>query len=641
MATTQENIDSLITHIESAEKPNSVTNVEVARVLDYLNGVMRHLQNDLIPELERLAKASGTAAGSASESATNAQKIVDAFTKTKGMPNGIAPLDGEGQVPANCINSRYDDVLYFDRVIDFTPTTEMTGATAQGKVVYCKPLNQFLYEVAGDKLSYYTTWNEDGVTADSAFGPRHAPEKGKLYVCTSLKRAYFWDGSALVGEGLIIGEKEGEAYSGAEGKQLAENSKKAKISIELLKRWTALLSDDVGDWNGKTLATAVKDCEEWVKALEEYTGIPSTDMGDWDGKNIPKMLEEKVPLDEKLAIADPKYIPNFILPFEAIYDGDIAELQERTETSIDGVVVYWAKKKKFVFRVEAEEGDIYYADWLGAVLYGTAVKGQGVTPYYNSRLYYCLPEKRFYYFDVNGLTDIAHLKADKDEVYTTFNKEWDIAVKWEGGYKPDEAPDKSKPYLLYGVWWSYEDAVKIMDAGHISQHANESSMRAFSAKANLPFGYASATNYARTFYNNRTIEVAFVSCAMLTGDVFSGCTNLRQVCTGEQSSYIYKLAGANNVKNFVGCTNLEMVYGQIRDNYPIDVQDCLKLTLANFQYWVNHAYNTGTVTITVHQDIYDALTGKASAYPFNGGTQEEWEQLLTEAVAKNISFATA
>lgn len=66
---------------------------------------------------------------------------------------------------------------------------------------------------------------------------------------------------------------------------------------------------------------------------------------------------------------------------------------------------------------------------------------------------------------------------------------------------------------------------------------------------------------------------------------------------------------------------------------------CPKINLESFQWMITNARNTDAITITVEEGIYLALTGEAE-YPFNGGTQEEWEQLLQDAIAKQISFAT-
>lgn len=71
----------------------------------------------------------------------------------------------------------------------------------------------------------------------------------------------------------------------------------------------------------------------------------------------------------------------------------------------------------------------------------------------------------------------------------------------------------------------------------------------------------------------------------------------------------------------------------------IGLANCPKLNYESFKYLVdNHSANS-TITVTIHSDIYAALQGEAE-YPFNGGTQEQWTQLMEDALNKNITFAS-
>lgn len=65
-----------------------------------------------------------------------------------------------------------------------------------------------------------------------------------------------------------------------------------------------------------------------------------------------------------------------------------------------------------------------------------------------------------------------------------------------------------------------------------------------------------------------------------------------------------------------------------------------KLDVHTFRFMINNAVNTAPITITVHRNIYDALTGPIAEDTFNGGTQAEWWQLNKDAKAKQITFAT-
>lgn len=62
------------------------------------------------------------------------------------------------------------------------------------------------------------------------------------------------------------------------------------------------------------------------------------------------------------------------------------------------------------------------------------------------------------------------------------------------------------------------------------------------------------------------------------------------------------------------------------------------------EFVVENATNTSPITITVHADVYAKLTGDATNEAAGVLTEEEaaaWQQVLADAIEKNISFATA
>lgn len=68
-----------------------------------------------------------------------------------------------------------------------------------------------------------------------------------------------------------------------------------------------------------------------------------------------------------------------------------------------------------------------------------------------------------------------------------------------------------------------------------------------------------------------------------------------------------------------------------------------KLSLDSVQYMVANAANTSAITITVHPDVYAKLTGdttNAAAAALAADVLAQWQQVLADAMAKNISFAT-
>ena len=71
--------------------------------------------------------------------------------------------------------------------------------------------------------------------------------------------------------------------------------------------------------------------------------------------------------------------------------------------------------------------------------------------------------------------------------------------------------------------------------------------------------------------------------------------------------------------------------------------DSSHLSLASMQYLVENATNTKTITVTVHPDVYAKLAGdttNAAAAALTADVLAQWQQVLADAMAKNISFAT-
>lgn len=68
-------------------------------------------------------------------------------------------------------------------------------------------------------------------------------------------------------------------------------------------------------------------------------------------------------------------------------------------------------------------------------------------------------------------------------------------------------------------------------------------------------------------------------------------------------------------------------------NNTVFKMDCWKFMIKN-------AANTTQITITVHPDVYAKLLGTGD-YSDGNGSREEWVQLNQDALAKNITFATA
>ena len=93
---------------------------------------------------------------------------------------------------------------------------------------------------------------------------------------------------------------------------------------------------------------------------------------------------------------------------------------------------------------------------------------------------------------------------------------------------------------------------------------------------------------------------------------------------------------------FSNCNALEEVR-VYKLRYNISFVSCSLLSLDSLRYMVANAANTSAITVTVHADVYAKLTGdttNAAAAALTAEELAQWQQVLADAMAKNISFAT-
>ena len=204
---TQEYIGSLISQIENAEEPESITNGMVAQVLDWLN-------SKVIPAETIVYLQTG---------ATDGKHAM----QQKGQPSGFATLDSAGkltsaqlpaitsamlpQVPASLLPFELrTHVCAFDGFEDLVPEQafEQMGLSPMGaaKVHFSRSKGAFYCVKNAGSLTdrkVYCTWSGSSLmdasvamgTEDSTRGV--VPVTGKLYYCRADKAYYLWNGSSM------------------------------------------------------------------------------------------------------------------------------------------------------------------------------------------------------------------------------------------------------------------------------------------------------------------------------------------------------------------------------------------------------------------------------------------------------------
>lgn len=231
-----------------------------------------------------------------------------------------------------------------------------------------------------------------------------------------------------------------------------------------------------------------------------------------------------------------------------------------------------------------------------------------------------------------------------------FNDMFNLAAGSDGGYKPSEAPDPAKPYLLNTLWLSYEEAVKVYaingaDAGRQLPNIGRRYSHYYGAplvnSVRTLFKVCGHTQIYGMFFGATKLEVVNVDISGNLAWVFRGNSKLKTVLGTVEISEV--TSGDNLISD---CALLEDVNLKgLRNN--IRMRGCPKLSLATMQYLVDNASTAITaekpVVVTVHADVFAKLTGDMTNEAAAALTDDEktaWAAVLTAATSKYISFAT-
>lgn len=211
-----------------------------------------------------------------------------------------------------------------------------------------------------------------------------------------------------------------------------------------------------------------------------------------------------------------------------------------------------------------------------------------------------------------------------------------------GKYDYENAPDKEKPFYLNKLWLSWAEAVDVYENGR-TEYPNPARPKT-SVKTNMlirgvnrawcagliavnlqyVFSYAQGMEVVRLTEDDWADGILFTAGG--ASGLFYGCTNLREVIGN--LDFLNQTSISSSI--FASVSKLETIHIR-RLKCNLSLRDCKVISLESLQYLVANAANTSAITVTVHADVYAKLTeGDA-----------EWQKVLSDAVEKNISFATA
>lgn len=274
------------------------------------------------------AANAASSAQSTANSAKSTAEAAKAVTDTKGLPDGIAPLDANAKVPAANLPGYVDDVVEFNAMVTgVTPqqASSVKKSTDAGcMVVYDKDRNTFLLAVSNRSIldsdnwgtikrpirseavikpqietgeiqsqlvitdywqiddgvailkpsvfTYYNNWL-DGDSFGTGTLEGRVPEAGKIYTCTSDNKTFRWSGSELItiGSDLALGRTASTAFPGDAGAQLEEtvgyHGNWITDNANRI-RLIGILPCD-GQWDGKGAAPT---SGVWLVPSESYEG---------------------------------------------------------------------------------------------------------------------------------------------------------------------------------------------------------------------------------------------------------------------------------------------------------------------------------------------------------------------------------
>lgn len=255
--------------------------------------------------------------------------------------------------------------------------------------------------------------------------------------------------------------------------------------------------------------------------------------------------------------------------------------------------------------------------------------------------------------------------AGKEDAGSWFDNLWTAAADTYGGVDHSHTEGAvCKPYLLNGLWLTFDEALAVYIAGPVDSVYSQYRYMDKKIRTNLPPNIRGLSWGASTDIHFRLdnivdgsdIEVLNLAMpagsnnmclAFVTGDFYGtryfngsklkkiiGPLDLSKSKEGTQGQHFFGL-----------CPLLEYFEGSyLRED--LDLGGCPKLNDAAFRYLIlnrnplEFAYHD--VTITVHADVYAKLTAHLdSSAPAYASRDTAWDDLLDLAASKKITFASA
>lgn len=216
---------------------------------------------------------------------------------------------------------------------------------------------------------------------------------------------------------------------------------------------------------------------------------------------------------------------------------------------------------------------------------------------------------------------------------------WNEAWGEYGCYDPGNAPDPAHPFMGNRLWMTYEEALTVYLRSYTQNITNYDAVyKGYRLPAVIPLkvpvheikaanAFASATGLTHISIIGPPYDKKInLSTA---ASMFADCNSLEVV---ECTTHILHAAYLENppINIFYNCVKLKEIRFYC-DKTGFDIHWSPLLSLASVRSFIPPAVVTNGATITVHPDVFAKLTDESN---------EEWHQVLIDAMTKNITFAT-
>ena len=587
-------------------------------------------------------------------------------------PYGIVKLDENYLVPYDQLPVEVYGELEFGDIINNPPDLVESGSAPQNPkfkdIIYCGMLSVFIcrfQEPGTENYKWYKNWPTAEMYGElTSNGIR--PSIGVTYLDGQRHYLYQFNGHNLV-KGDYIGTKR-PVYSAIQGEQLDEkvNENLAKIEENTLQISNARndITNLINSKADKTELSNVIGEEESDPILEEI-----------DTTGVDKIKEILVTGSEDLYIADSKLAltTNERFTIKGYYLGKLGRIS-KASSDVTGVTPLLPLNKTYpivlknviafntavaVCFYDAAGSFISYPDGIED-LHGDFTVS--VDKYPANACYFRACSEKAGSTYTNGPTqearegafvealqtkqpaitpsdDIAPLGADKLALtdrgkHEAFDTLWLNLCGSNGNIDYTHIEDGNvKPYLLNGIYLTRLEAMRIVMQCR-TWGAPIEDFTINNIVTNIPgLTGASSRQYSNSFSNLRVVNMAGILPTLL-----EVCLNGSKLISILNFNALYLTRVVNSFKA-PALVTLDISGLKI----SLDLSKCPLINLTSWQGIVSRAANTDTITITVHPDVYAKLTGdttNSAAAALTASELAAWKQVVTDAAAKKISFAT-